>query len=75
MKVTWIGVVCVIVLLVVAAVLCIKYIPGAYDWVTDLFTPAEQTEQTEDTENTDETNKPETNLILTKGAISYEFIW
>mgnify|MGYP007096878585 CR=1 FL=1 len=72
MKVTWIGVVCVIVLLVVAAVLCIKYIPGAYDWVTDLFSPAEQTEQTEDTENTDET---ETTLILTKGAINYEFIW
>ena len=76
-KMTWLGFVVAIVLIVVAAVLCIKFIPGAHEWVTDLFSPAEQTEQTED-DNTEQTENTEneteqTVLTLTKGGINYEF--
>ena len=74
-KMTWLGFIVAIVLIVVAAVLCIKFIPGAHEWVTDLFSPAEQTEQTEDdnTEQTEDNTDTETTLTLTKGGINYEF--
>ena len=75
-KPTWAGIILLIIVIVLAAFLCIKYIPGAQEWFVGLFDneQTEQEEQQEETEDTDST-VPETTLILTttKGDILYEF--